>query len=228
MRKTAVIIPCFKRPEYTNHCINAMERAQVYRDVDFFLVDDCSNDSTYEILQTANLPIKRLIRHSEPQGLRNIIIDFFNAVKDQGYVYLAKMDNDCLVPENWLNQLIDVLEKTEMDIVSPNVLPSNAAFELGKDGELVRPSDHVGGLWCMKTTLIESMTFEKYAPNGITGAFNILKQIIAENDAKCGWVPSVTVQDVGHWSGYHPLHIKSKEHEEYSAVIGRGVSWVGK
>lgn len=198
--RIAVLVPCYGRPEYTELCIKALKASPDYASADFFYKDGAN-------------------------GLRNTIIDFFDEVRDK-YDYIAKMDNDCVVPKNWLDDLVYALETERYDIVSPNVEPSNAAFSVGKDSDgLVRPADHVGGLWCMKVSLIRDMSFERFSPNGITGAFNIIKQIVAENDAKVGWVPGVTVQDIGHWSGLHPLHIKSKEHEEYSVSIGRNISW---
>ncbi len=200
MSRTAVLVPCYKRNEYTQMCIDSLKKSEDYGSVDFYFKDGIS-------------------------GLRNTIIDFFDEVRSKEYTYLAKMDNDCLVPNNWIKDLTDALDTSGYDIISPNVFPSNAAFVHGSDGELIRPSKIVGGLWCMRASLIKDMTFERYAPNGIVGAFNILTQIINEKDAVVGWLPSVTIQDIGHWSGAHPLHIKSKEHEEYSAEVRRDVSW---
>lgn len=224
MGKTAVVIPCFKRPEYTKLCLEYLEKSQVYKDVDFYIFDDGSNDGTFEIIQSSKLPIT-VFQNKDSIGLRNVLINFFNIVKDKDYDFLAKMDNDCLVPANWLDDLEYILSTHDFDILSPNVLPSNAAFLYGKEGHPVRPAVTVGGLWFMKAQMINGMDFEAFAPNGINGAFNLLKQIIAEKEARCGWVPDVTVQDIGHWSGEHPLHIKSKEHEEYSAYVGRPISW---
>lgn len=221
--KVAVLVPCFKRPEYTKMCMDALRISQTYEGVDFYLVDDGSADGTADILRASELG--KVIVNSECMGLRNVIIDFFQTVKGKGYSYLLKMDNDCVVPKNWVSNLIEALKASNMDIVSPNVAPSNAAFVHGRDGDIVRPSEIVGGLWCMKASLIEYMDFERFRPNGIAGAFNILKQIILENEAKVAWVPSVTVGDIGHWSGAHPDHIKSEDHLNYSALIGRPVSW---
>lgn len=222
--KVAVLVPCFKRPEYTKMCVDALEVAQGYSDAHFFLVDDGSNDGTEEILRKARLPATVIV-HNECQGLRNTIIDFFERVSEEGYTHFAKMDNDCIVPKNWLKNLIEAMALTDMDIVSPNVSPSNAAFVHGRDGDIVRPSEIVGGLWCMRASVIDGINFERFKPNGISGAFNILKQIALESEARIAWVPSVTVGDIGHWSGQHPDHIKSEAHQEYSAIVGRPISW---
>lgn len=223
MSRVAVLVPCLKRPEYTAMCMESLKKAGT-KGIHFYLVDDGSNDGTDKVLMDSGIAHIVTV-HKEPIGLRNTIIEFFDMVKHGNYEYLAKMDNDCLVPENWVSRLIENLEKSNIDIISPNVAPSNAAFVHGKDGFPVRPSEIVGGLWCMKASLPKGIDYERFSPNGISGAFNILKQIIFEKEARVGWDVSVLVQDIGHWSGNHPLHIKSDEHQAYSVLVGRPVSW---
>lgn len=204
--KIAVFMSWYKRPEYTERCIKALNEAQEYSNTDFYIVED-DNPNT---------------------GLRNRIIDFFESIKGKGYDIIAKVDNDCLMPKNWLNDILDVFEKSDADILSPNVFPSNAAFNYGRDdkeGKGYRPAEIVGGLWCFRYSLIKDMYFERHDLNGLMGAVPLLRQIVMENDAKVGWVPNVVVEDVGHWSGTHELHVKSKEHYDYSKEVGRSIAW---
>lgn len=225
--KTAILVPCYKRPEYTAKCIRALEEAQEYPGCIFYLVDDGSNDGTVDILESSKLN-KFIKVNPEPAGLRNVIIDFFDWCKDQPFDFLSKMDNDSMVPERWLNEILSVFAATDVDILSPNVVPSNAAYSYGEADPkcpLYRPSRFVGGLWTMKAALVKDMFFERIPICGVRGAFQILKQIILYNNPKIGWLPQVTVQDVGHWSGNHPDHIKSKAHAEYSCEVGRDFAW---
>lgn len=204
--KIAILVPCYKREEYTKMCLDALYTAQAYENVDIQVVDD----------ENPNL------------GLRDRIIDFFDYVKSGHYDIIGKMDNDCLVPKNWLNDMVRVLSTTDADILSPNVVPSNAAFSYGREdteGKGYRPAEIVGGLWLMKASLIKDMYFERVGTDGLTGAISILKQIVTEKEPKVGWVSDVTVEDMGHWSGRHALHIKSKEHELYSKSVGRQIAW---
>ncbi len=204
--KVAIFLSWYKRPEYTKRCIDYINAAQEYPNVDFYIVED-DNPNT---------------------GLRNRIIDFFDSIKDKDYDFIAKMDNDCLVPVDWLSGILSVFENSDADILSPNVYPSNAAFTYGrpdKEGKGYRPAEIVGGLWCMKADLIKDMYFERHELNGLVGAETILRQIVTEKEPKIGWVPDVIVQDIGHWSGMHPEHIKSLEHESYSKEVGRNIAW---
>lgn len=195
----------YHRPEYTKKCIDALNTAQIYENVDFYIVEDAIPNT----------------------GLRNRIIDFFESIEGKEYDFIAKMDNDCLVPKNWLNDILAVFAKSDADILSPNVMPSNAAFTYGKydNGQGYRPSEIVGGLWFMKYSLIKDMYFERHELRGLTGAVPLLRQIVTEKEPKIGWVPDVIVEDMGHWSGQHSGCIKSKEHYEYSKEVGRAVAW---
>lgn len=204
--KIAVFMSHYLRNEYTQMCLDALYSAQEYHNTEIIVVED----------DNPNL------------GLRERIIDFFDYVSTRDFDVLAKMDNDCLVPKNWLNDMVRVLYNTDADILSPNVEPSNAAYTYGRediDKKGYRPAEIVGGLWCMKADLIKDMYFERVGTEGLTGAISILKQIVTEKEPKIGWVPNVVVQDAGHWSGKHRLHIKSKEHEQYSKIVGRQIAW---
>lgn len=188
----------YKRLEYLERCKRSLYNAQGYINTEFYFLDGSN-------------------------GLRNTIIDFFDKLTDEDII--AKMDSDCSVPGNWLNDIINLFYNTDLDIVSPNVYPSNAAYKYGSEGELYRPSETVGGLWVMKKELIDDIHFERHNVYGIKGAYNILKQIIAIKQPKVGWAHKVIVQDLGHWSGEHPEHIKSSEHEEYYHEVGRSIAW---
>lgn len=222
-------MPCFKRPDYTAKCIWALETCHHYFPfVDFYLVDDGSNDGTFEILEAAKLPNKVLIHNPENIGLRDTIINFLRLCQIQDYAFIAKMDNDCAVPINWIGDIVDVFNKCpEVEILSPNVHPSNAAFVYGKkvEGLQYMPAKLVGGLWFMRGSLIKGIDFDKYDTDGLTGAIALLAQIVNEKSPVIGWLPKVIVEDMGHWSGTHPEHIKSKDHAEYSKIVGRDVAW---
>lgn len=222
-----VILPCFKRPEYTHACIEALEKAQDYNNVLFHLIDDCSEDGTDEILRQSNLE-KKVIINEQNIGLRNNIINFLASV-DPETKYIAKIDNDVLMPKDWLNKLIKIMSSNNVDILSPNVFPSNAADKLGepdKENKGYMVAHHVGGLWFMRKSIINGVSFERYDKiRGINGAFEVLNQIILDKEPTLGWVPSVVADDIGHWSGTHPLCLKTDEHRDYYAFINRRVSW---
>ena len=225
--RTCILVPCYKRPEYTAKCIKALQQAQDYPETMFLLVDDGSNDDTAQILLHAKLP-KEVIVRSVNIGLRATLLDFIEWGIADKYEYFGVMGNDCLVPKNWLNRILLALTTTNADIISPNVLPSNAAFVYGSDDtERVgyRPASIVGGLWFAPRKMFEGIKFEHATLRGISGAEEVLRRIILEKEPKMGWLPSVNIQDIGHWSGAHADHVKSEEHRAYSQEVGRAVAW---
>ncbi len=207
--KVAFFMSWYRRPEYTERCIQSINESQEYPNVDFYIVED-----------------------NEPNtGLRNRIIDFFDSVRDKEYEVIMKMDNDCIVPKNYVDDMVNALLTTDADILSPNVMPSNAAFTYGredKEKKGYRPAEIVGGLWCMRYSLVKDMYFERHELHGLAGAVPLLRQIVTEKEPKVGWLPDVVVEDVGHWSGMHESCIKNKDHYDYSKEVGRAVAWSAK
>jgi len=227
MPKIAVLIPAYKRPEYTDECLKSIFEAQSYEDVTFYFIDEGGNK---DIFMKYARPQDVVSVHTYPKGLRNSIIEFLNWAKENEVDIISKVDNDCLVPKNWLNDLIGILTSTKVEILSPNVSETQAAFKYGRDdtyGLGYRPSSFVGGLWTMRTKLIENIYFEEADTTGIRGAFSLLHQIIRMNDPhpRIGWTEKVCFEDLGHWSGTHSKHIKSEDHLAYSAEVGRPVGW---
>lgn len=219
--KIAVLVPCYKRKEYTKKCLESLEKTN-YDNCRFFLVDAGSQDGTNELLKDFKHN-RNITVYKRPIGLRDIIIEFFS--RTDNYEYIAKMDNDCTVEPDWLLELLKVYENTEVDMLSPNVFPSNAAERIGRPAEGFLRADTVGGLWFMRRSLIEGMDFEKTGMVGVYGAHALVEQIQIDTDAVVGWTTDVTVNDLGHWSGLHPEHIKSDEHAEYSEEVGRKIAW---
>ncbi len=223
--KIAVICPSYKRDEYTSKCLKSLEDLPQDFDIDYYLVDDCSQDDTWNILSNfKHDPI--LTKHGINIGLRRTVIEFFDRVRGK-YDILAKVDNDCVVPRNWLSRPVEIFNECDVDILSPNVIPSDASNKCGHKvhGLPYTPSKIVGGLWIMKASLIDNMVFEGYDTYGLKGAFQLFRQIVLFNDAKVGWMEDVTVNDIGHYSGTHPEHIKSEEHFKYSIELGRTIAW---
>jgi len=220
-------VPCYKRPEYTKRCIEAIEKAQKYKDTIFYLVDDGSSDGTIDTLLNCDLN-KYVVQNPYSMGLRRVIIDFMDWVKKSDYNLIGKIDNDCIVPKGFLSKILQLFVDSPADILSPNVFPSDAAFKYGSPDVAnfgYRPAKVVGGLWFMRKEIIKGIDFERHDILGIKGAFNIIKQIILDRDPIVGWIPDLTFQDLGHWSGKHPEHIKTGEHELYYQEVGRKIAW---
>lgn len=221
-------MPCYKRPEYTQKCIKALEEAQEYPRVSFCLIDDGSGDKTKDLLTNSTLPNKYIISYTKNRGLRNVMIDFFKWTRALNFDFLAVVGNDVLMPKDWLNKMLDAFEGTDADILSPNYMPSNPAYTQGEDDvkdKGYRPAKGIVGLWFMKADMIKDVHFERHNLWGIKGASRLLMQIKIEKMPKIGWVTDVVAQDLGHWSGKHPEHIKNAKHLDYYNEVGRNLAY---
>jgi len=225
--KVAILVPCYKRAEYTELCIKYLENSQEYKDTTFYLVDDGSGDEKTKMILTDTKLNSELVIHEKNRGLRSTLIEFIEWAREGKFDMIGVIGNDCLVPDNWLDSLLTILDECDMDILSPNVFPSNPAFKMGVEAldPRYRPSRIVGGLWFMPVSLTDGIRFDKHDVRGITGAFNILQQILIEKTPAVAWAAEVVVQDLGHWSGRHPWNIKNDEHKKYYEEVGRGTAW---
>jgi glycosyltransferase involved in cell wall biosynthesis len=195
--------------------------------VTYYLVDDCSNDDTSEILSNSTLN-KHVVIHKENMGLRYTILEFFTWARENDIDIIGILGNDCVIKRGAIDKIIDVLLTTDLDIVSPNYLPSNPAFSQGKEdvnGKGYREAINIVGLWFMDRRLTDDVLFDTEPLSGIRGSMSIQRIIQLEKNPKTGWIPEVLLIDVGHWSGKAQGHIKSKEHEEYSKEVGRSINW---
>ncbi|MFH1414641.1 MAG: glycosyltransferase family 2 protein [Elusimicrobiota bacterium] len=126
MKKTAIIIPCFNRLEFTKKCINSIFR-YTRSPFELIVVDNGSSDGTNEWLKE-NGPGLKLISKSSNEGAPKA----FNAgIKSANSDYVVLLNNDTIVTDGWLERLISLAESSEdIALVGPC---SNQAGELPAD-----------------------------------------------------------------------------------------------
>jgi hypothetical protein len=174
-----------------------------------------------------------VLRHDKNAGLRNTLIEAFGVLmRGTSSDYIIKIDNDCLPPKEWIRSLVWLMENNDIDIIAPDVYPSHPADRYkskdAKESDSLFPSSVIGGNWIMKRDLLKNIKMDFNEERTLTGAWQLMQRIIQESRAKTAWTKDVTLQDMGHWSGKHPNHLKSKEHFNYSVEVGRVVSWKPK
>jgi len=223
-----ILVPCYKRPEYTVQTLKALKNAQEYENVYFYLVDDGSKDGTEDMLHAIELPNKTVIVNNNNMGLRNTVLKFFKWAREKNLDIIGVVGNDALMPKDWLTTMRRSLLTTDLDVASLNYMPSNPAFTQGfedKENKGYRVAHDIVGLWFMDRKLTDGVEFDDAQLYGIKGSIAIMQQIKAEQDPKIGWITEIQALDIGHWSGEAPGHIKSEAHREYYDEVHRGISW---
>lgn len=117
--KISVIVPVWNRVQNIRETLYCLKEQDIYgteHEVEFILVDDCSNDGTSELLDAAELPHKRVI-HRTTRERWNASIPRNMAAKassvDSDMLYF--LDSDILLPPDRLRRLVDVWHEDNDD-----------------------------------------------------------------------------------------------------------------
>jgi len=107
-----VIIPNYNKGEYLKECLDSVLN-QTYKNWKIYLIDDCSNDSSKEILkeyvQKDKINIIQLDKNSGPSQCRNL------GMKNSNSEYIAFLDSDDYWPNNKLEAQVNEMLKNEYD-----------------------------------------------------------------------------------------------------------------
>lgn len=124
----SIIIPVYMVEKYLHQCIDSVIN-QTYENLEIILVDDGSTDRSPEICdEYAKKDIRIKVIHQPNVGLgatRNVALDIACGK------YLAFVDSDDYVDENWINCVVELLEKNNFDAViyEANIVDANDSFK---------------------------------------------------------------------------------------------------
>lgn len=109
MRPVPVLLVTHNRLEYTKRALHSILK-KPGMDVAITIVDNASTDGTREWLSGIKLQYGRVVQVSLSQknlGLAKVMNRFFQAYSS--YPFVVKVDNDTVLPDNWLLDLMDVM-----------------------------------------------------------------------------------------------------------------------
>lgn len=113
----SIIIPVYNDKQRLEQLLNSLSK-QTCTDFEVLLVDDHSNDGSYELAKNhdASYPftLLRTKKNSGPAVARNVGIS-----RASGKILLFT-DSDCLLPENWVESYVQIMDKNK-DIVTGKV-----------------------------------------------------------------------------------------------------------
>src|SRR5476649_825718 len=119
-----IVIPVFNQLEFTRQCLESLTAAG-YDDSMIVVVNNASTDGTAEFLATR--PKLRVINNSENRACAAAWNQGFQAGKTKWTLFL---NNDTVVPQGWLESLVDFAEKNGADIASPGMGEGELDYEL--------------------------------------------------------------------------------------------------
>lgn len=124
MPRISVVIPCFNEEKYVHKLLDCFSR-QNLKPEEIIVADSDSEDGTLETVRkySRKLPVKVIesaIR--SPGGARNA-----GAAKAAGE-YLIFIDADIIIPDNFIKNVNDYLEKDPVDFISPKYRSDGGHF----------------------------------------------------------------------------------------------------
>lgn len=110
----SVIMPCFNRQNYIVQAIESILN-QTYVEFEFIIIDDCSKDNTFEIVQKYAEVDKRIkaLRNDKNMG---IVYTLNRGLKEAKGKYITRMDDDDISLPQRFEKQVEFMEKNE-DIV---------------------------------------------------------------------------------------------------------------
>ena len=113
--KVSVIVPVYNVEEYLYDCLNSLIK-QTFDDFEIICIDDCSTDSSYEILEYFKTKDNRfkIIKNRDNIGLgasRNV------GIEESKGEYILFLDSDDWLDRNTIEELYALAYKNETDVV---------------------------------------------------------------------------------------------------------------
>lgn len=151
-REVPVLFTSYNRLEYTRESLSRLIESCCGT---ILVFDNMSTDGTREWLKTLGSAKLSIHYNEKNEGVAGAMNFFFNAT--EGCKYIAKVDNDTVVPRDWLTKLLESAEECELDIVQakhPILRQSHPSGDFDewmktlpadKRRPNIRYSDHVGG-----------------------------------------------------------------------------------
>ena len=110
-----VIVPCYNVEKYIEKCIQSLI-SQTYSNLEIILVDDCSTDNTWKIIEKYAKKYKNIkcIKNDKNSGAgfsRN------KALKEAKYNYISFIDSDDYIESNYYESMMKQLKKEKSDLI---------------------------------------------------------------------------------------------------------------
>lgn len=152
----SVIIPMYNAEKYITSCIQSVEK-QTLTDIEIICIDDCSTDTTYNIVNNLAQADKRIkllqlpINSGGASQPRNIGMQFSRGK------YIAFLDSDDLYTFTALSELVNIAERYDADVVHTEQVyqPKENVINIDESTELITFSKENVNEFC-KQPIIET------------------------------------------------------------------------
>lgn len=114
----SVIIPVYNAEPYLKQCLDSI-LAQTFKNIEIIIINDCSNDNSFQIIEEYRKTDRRIIsislqKNAGPGNARN------EGIKAANGKYIVFIDSDDWITEDYVETLYNSIEKHNCDMVSGN------------------------------------------------------------------------------------------------------------
>lgn len=115
--KISIVTTVYNIEKYISKCIESL-LIQTYKDIEIIIVDDCSNDSSMEIVSRYDDERIKIIKHSENMGAGWARRHGIEAATGE---YVITIDGDDWISHTFIEDLVKNAKETNADIVSGGI-----------------------------------------------------------------------------------------------------------
>ena len=101
--KVSVLMPNYNCEKYLSESIESVLN-QTFKDFEFIIIDDCSTDNSWEIIQEFAKKDERIVAMRNDENLK-ICKTLNKWLEIAKWEYIARMDSDDIALENWLEEV---------------------------------------------------------------------------------------------------------------------------
>jgi glycosyltransferase involved in cell wall biosynthesis len=117
--KVSIVIPAYNVEKYIKRCIGSLQN-QSLQEIEIIVVNDCSSDSTYSILQSIQRNDTRIKAYSNEKNMGPMWNRDFGAKKSIGK-YVMFCDGDDTFPPYAVEHMYKAIEENKADMVTGNI-----------------------------------------------------------------------------------------------------------
>ena len=165
----SILLPCYNVDRFLPQCVDSIT-GQTYTNLQIVLIDDGSNDRTWQLMQEyANKDTRLEIYHQQNQGVASTRNHLLDKVRGD---YVLFVDSDDWIQPNMVEFLLEKSKEKDADIVVCGVVKNNGVCSEAYTEEVMDQNTTIkkflfhkelnGSLWnkLVKTRLLHNIRFD--------------------------------------------------------------------
>ena len=159
--KVSVLMPNYNCEKYLSESIESILN-QTFTDFEFIIIDDCSTDWSWDIIQNYAKKDKRIVALRNDENLK-ICKTLNKGLEIARWEYIARMDSDDIAMDTWLENIYKkISQNSKIGICWGNILLINSNGKIVKEKKFPETDkDAKNAIWLRNPFSHPSVIFRK-------------------------------------------------------------------